>query len=62
MGVIFHVPMGLDVSNDTLPDCFSKIGCLGMQGEPLSSPDFKACDCYIFGNEARGVREVNLML
>ncbi|WP_272643592.1 TrmH family RNA methyltransferase [Marinomonas mediterranea] len=55
MGAVFHVPMELDVSIDTLPESFAKIGCLDMDGEPLNSPEFKACDCYIFGNEARGV-------
>lgn len=55
MGALFHVPMELDVDIATLPQRFNAIGCLDMQGEPLSSPDFKQCDCYIFGNEARGV-------
>ena len=55
MGALFHVPMELDVDITTLPQRFKAIGCLDMQGEPLSSPAFKQCDCYIFGNEARGV-------
>jgi TrmH family RNA methyltransferase len=24
-------------------------------GESLRAPSFKACDCYLFGNEARGL-------
>ena len=55
MGAIFHVPLELDVSLDGLSERYERIGCLDMQGEPLSSDAFKACDCYLFGNEARGV-------
>jgi len=55
MGALFHVPMELDVPVESLSERFSRIACLDMQGEPLSSPAFKACDCYLFGNEARGV-------
>ena len=55
MGALFHVPMELDVDITTLPTRFKAIGCLDMQGAPLSAPEFKQCDCYIFGNEARGV-------
>lgn len=60
MGALFHVPMELDVDITTLPQRFKSIGCLDMQGASLSSPDFKACDCYIFGNEARGVPRAQL--
>lgn len=55
MGAIFHVPIEQEVSLDSLASRYSNIGCLDMQGEPLSSADFKQCDCYLFGNEARGV-------
>ncbi|RDL44851.1 RNA methyltransferase [Marinomonas piezotolerans] len=55
MGALFHVPMELDVDITTLPERFNAIGCLDMEGASLSAPEFKACDCYIFGNEARGV-------
>ncbi|WP_417552679.1 TrmH family RNA methyltransferase [Marinomonas fungiae] len=55
MGALFHVPMELDVDITSLPERFQAIGCLDMQGAPLSVPEFKQCDCYIFGNEARGV-------
>ena len=60
MGALFHVPMELDVDITTLPERFETIACLDMQGEPLSSPEFKQCDCYIFGNEARGVPREHL--
>ncbi|PSL16825.1 TrmH family RNA methyltransferase [Marinobacterium halophilum] len=55
MGAIFHVPLELDVSLDSLQGRFQQIGCLDMNGEPLNTDAFKACDCYLFGNEARGV-------
>ncbi len=55
MGAIFHVPLELDVPLDSLRERFGQIGCLDMQGEAISSEAFKACDCYLFGNEARGV-------
>lgn len=60
MGAVFHVPMELDVAIDTLPQRFSAIGCLDMQGTSLSSSAFKTCDCYLFGNEARGVPRAQL--
>lgn len=55
MGAIFHVPIELDVSLDSLSTRFKQIGCLDMQGEALCAESFKQCDCYLFGNEARGV-------
>jgi TrmH family RNA methyltransferase len=55
MGAIFHVPMELDVSLDTLKSRFKKIACLDMAGSSLSAPAFKEFECYVFGNEARGV-------
>jgi len=55
MGAIFHVPIEQDVPLESLASRYRNIGCLDMQGEPLSSSAFKACDCYLFGNEARGV-------
>jgi len=55
MGAIFHVPLELDVPLESLAGRYRRIGCLDMQGEPLSAPAFSECDCYLFGNEARGV-------
>lgn len=55
MGAIFHVPLELDVALDSLGTRFPRIACLDMQGEPVQSPGFAAFDCYLFGNEARGV-------
>ncbi|MDR6676101.1 TrmH family RNA methyltransferase [Pseudomonas oryzihabitans] len=55
MGAIFHTPLELDVELDGLPERFPRIACLDMQGEPVQAAGFKAFDCYLFGNEARGV-------
>ncbi|RRV13715.1 TrmH family RNA methyltransferase [Pseudomonas saudiphocaensis] len=55
MGAIFHAPLELDVELDSLPGRFQRIACLDMHGDSLQSADFKTFDCYLFGNEARGV-------
>lgn len=55
MGAIFHVPVELNVTLTSLADRYKKIACLDMQGKNLNSPEFKEFDCYLFGNEARGV-------
>ncbi|KDE38990.1 rRNA methylase [Nitrincola lacisaponensis] len=55
MGAIFHVPLELDVPLTSLSSRFSRIGCLDMQGHSLTSEAFQSIDCYLFGNEARGV-------
>ena len=55
MGAIFHVPVEFDVELASLPDRFKRIACLDLEGEPLATPGFRAFDCYLFGNEARGL-------
>ena len=55
MGAIFHAPMELDVELDSLRTRFERIACLDMNGDCLQSASFKGFDCYLFGNEARGV-------
>jgi len=55
MGAIFHAPLELDVQLDSLAERFPRIACLDMQGGSLQSAGFKDFDCYLFGNEARGV-------
>jgi len=55
MGAIFHVPLELDVELDSLPVRFPRIACLDMHGEPVQAAAFRDFDCYLFGNEARGV-------
>ncbi|MDY6890308.1 MAG: RNA methyltransferase [Pseudomonadota bacterium] len=55
MGAIFHVPLELEVPLQSLAARFGRIGCLDLQGEPLTAAAFSRCDCYLFGNEARGL-------
>lgn len=55
MGAIFHVPVELDVPLETLPGRFGRIACLDLQGQPIAAPQFRDFDCYIYGNEARGL-------
>ncbi|NCP64048.1 MAG: RNA methyltransferase [Paraglaciecola sp.] len=55
MGAIFHVPMELGVELTELPKRFKRFAYLDMQGETISHTTFADYDCYLFGNEARGV-------
>jgi TrmH family RNA methyltransferase len=55
MGAIFHVPIEFDVELLSLPDRYARLACLDMSGAPVQSPEFAAFDCYLFGNEARGL-------
>lgn len=61
MGAIFHVPLELDVELDSLRTRFARIACLDMQGEKVQNGEFKSADCYLFGNEARGVPREQLV-
>jgi len=60
MGAIFHVPVETDVPLDSLRGRFGRIACLDMQGEPLPSAALATHDCYLFGNEARGLPQASL--
>jgi TrmH family RNA methyltransferase len=55
MGAIFQVPIEVDVELSSLRERFARIACLDMAGEAVQSPGFKTFDCYLFGNEARGL-------
>ena len=55
MGAIFHVPIEIDVPGDSLRERFPRIACLDMKGAAVSTPEFAESDCYVFGNEARGL-------
>jgi TrmH family RNA methyltransferase len=55
MGAIFHVPVEIDVPIEALPARFSRIACLDLQGQPIATPQFRDFDCYLYGNEARGL-------
>ena len=55
MGAIFHVPVEIDVPLDSLPARFARMACLDLAGEPVAAKAFREFDCYLFGNEARGL-------
>lgn len=55
MGAIFHVPIEQDVPLTDVPQRFPRMAYLDMQGQSISTPAFQTFDCYVFGNEARGV-------
>ena len=55
MGAIFHVAVELDVPLQALPGRFGRIASLDLHGKPISAPEFRDFDCYIYGNEARGL-------
>ena len=60
MGAIFHVPIERDVALPSLRARFERMACLDVRGELVSSPSFKTFDCYVFGNEARGLPQKQL--
>jgi TrmH family RNA methyltransferase len=55
MGAIFHVPMETEVGLETLASRYPHIACLDIGGDAITNPDFQHHDCYLFGNEGRGV-------
>ena len=55
MGAIFHVPVEIDVPIDTLAARFGRIASLDLQGRSIATPEFREFDCYIYGNESRGL-------
>jgi RNA methyltransferase, TrmH family len=61
MGAIFHVPIELDVDLPTLRERYARIACLDLRGASVCDPSFDGFDCYVFGNEARGVPHDSLV-
>jgi RNA methyltransferase, TrmH family len=55
MGAIFHVPVEHDVPLAALRERFANIASLDLAGAPITSTAFHGFDCYVFGNEARGL-------
>ncbi|MCV2884480.1 RNA methyltransferase [Aestuariibacter sp. AA17] len=55
MGAIFHLPIEVDCQIEALPQRFSKFAYLDLHGASIRTPEFTQYDCYLFGNEARGV-------
>jgi TrmH family RNA methyltransferase len=60
MGAIFHVAVEIDVPMDSLPARFARIASLDLQGQSITTPAFRNFDCYIFGNEGRGLPQAAL--
>lgn len=59
MGAIFHIPLETEVPLVGLNTRYRSIACLDLSGDKLTAESFSQHDCYLFGNEARGVpREV----
>ena len=55
MGAIFHVPVEVDVPIDTLPARFGRVASLEFKGRSIATTAFRNFDCFIYGNEGRGV-------
>ncbi|SHK15182.1 RNA methyltransferase, TrmH family [Marinobacter antarcticus] len=55
MGAIFHVPLETEVPLDCLSSRYNSVACLDLNGDKLTEETFSQHDCYLFGNEARGV-------
>ncbi len=55
MGAMFHVAIEQEVTFTQLSERFERFAYLDMQGETIRSPKFTEYECYLFGNEARGV-------
>lgn len=55
MGAIFSLPIELDVTLETLSERFATFAYLDLQGSAINATDFADFECYLFGNEARGV-------
>lgn len=55
MGAIFHVPLETEVTLSTLISRYPDIACLDTAGDTISAPGFRQHQCYLFGNEARGL-------
>jgi RNA methyltransferase, TrmH family len=60
MGAIFHVPVEINVPLDALPARFERIASLDLQGRSIATPAFRDFECYIFGNEGRGLPQATL--
>ncbi|BFT29585.1 RNA methyltransferase [Alteromonas sp. D210916BOD_24] len=55
MGAIFHLDMELNVPLESLAERFERIAYLDMDGQGIQTPSFNEYQCFLFGNEARGV-------
>ena len=55
LGAHWHVPIETDIDIAFLSTRFKRIARLDMQGASTCHESFKQFDCYLFGNEARGL-------
>lgn len=55
MGAMFHVAIEQDVTLAELTQRFDRFAYLDMAGTNINEPSFSEYECYLFGNEARGV-------
>ncbi|GGE62886.1 RNA methyltransferase [Streptosporangium jomthongense] len=55
MGAIFHVPLETEVPLASLSNRYHSVACLDLNGDRLTARAFRHHDCYVFGNEARGI-------
>lgn len=62
MGAIFHVDIQQDIQLNELEQRFETFAYLDLQGQTINSKAFSNYDCYLFGNEARGVPHEDLAM
>lgn len=55
MGALFHVPLETEVGLSDLGARYQSLACLDLNGASTTAVGFRRHDCYLFGNEARGV-------
>jgi TrmH family RNA methyltransferase len=55
MGAILRVPVETDVELASLPGRYGRIASLDLRGNAITAPEFRQFQCYVFGNEARGL-------
>ncbi len=55
MGAIFHVPVEVDVPIESLPARYGRVASLEFKGRSIATTAFRNFDCFIYGNEGRGV-------
>jgi TrmH family RNA methyltransferase len=60
MGALFHVPVEVEVPIESLTARFPRIARLDLRGAPISAPEFTGFNCYLYGNEARGLPQAAL--
>ncbi|HEY4211898.1 MAG TPA: RNA methyltransferase [Steroidobacteraceae bacterium] len=55
MGAIFHVPLEVAVDAAVLQGRYRNVASLELAGDSIAAEAFRRHDCYVFGNEARGL-------